>query len=109
MTVTSVTSSPTIDVTRLIATAPIGRFQLRVGGLCGVVTLLDGLDAQITGYLTPALAREWHLAGPAIGQIFSAGLAGKVLGLLGVGSLGPPLGRRGSSARSAAALVGSPV
>jgi hypothetical protein len=72
----AVTSLPTLDVTRLIVTAAVERFLLRAAALCGVVMLFDGLDAQITGDLAPALARGSHLDGAAIGHIFSAGPAG---------------------------------
>ncbi len=97
-------SVTTIDVARLIATARIGSVQVRVGAICGLVTLLDGLDAQIIGYLGPALTREWHLTGPALGQVFSTGLAGMMIGLLATGPLADRFGRRRIIALSAALL-----
>src|SRR5262245_48095089 len=75
----------TIDVPAFIAARNIGRFQILVAFLCAMVVLLDGLNTQVIGYLGPALAKDWHLSRAALGPVFSASLAGLMIGLLVIG------------------------
>lgn len=102
--VLGLTPAGAADVPRLIATAPIGRVQIRVAALCASVVLLDGLDLQIVGYLGPALAQAWHLTPAELGRIFSAGLLGMMAGLLACGPLADRFGRRPVIALSMAVL-----
>lgn len=83
-----------IDIQSFIDSRKVGRFQINVIVLCGLVVLLDGLDTQVIGYLGPALAREWNLSRAALGPVFSASLAGLMMGLLFVAPLADKLGRK---------------
>jgi AAHS family 4-hydroxybenzoate transporter-like MFS transporter len=84
----------TINVAERIDRSPIGRYQIRVVILCALVALLDGLDIQAMGLVTPKLREEWGLPPEAFGPVLSASLAGILVGMLGLGALGDRFGRR---------------
>jgi MFS transporter, AAHS family, 4-hydroxybenzoate transporter len=44
-----------IDVAALIDRQPVGRFQARIVALCFLVLVFDGFDAQVIGFVAPAL------------------------------------------------------
>src|SRR5262249_24555860 len=69
-------------------------FQILVASLCAMVVLFDGLNTQVIGYLGPALSKDWRLPRGALGPIFSASLAGLMIGLLVIGPLSDRLGRK---------------
>ena len=84
----------TISVSERIDGAPVGAYQLRVVVLCALVALLDGLDIQAMGLVTPKLREEWGLDATAFGPVLSASLAGIMVGMMGFGLLGDRFGRR---------------
>jgi MFS transporter, AAHS family, 4-hydroxybenzoate transporter len=83
-----------IDVPAFIDSRKIGRFQILVAALCAMVVLLDGLNTQVIGYLGPVLSKDWNLSRAALGPIFSASLAGLMIGLLVIGPLSDQIGRK---------------
>lgn len=83
-----------VDVTKLIDEHKIGSYQIRVLLLCAVVILIDGFDLQAIGYIAPNLSKEWHLAPGALGPVFSASLAGLMLGALVCGPIADRIGRK---------------
>ena len=83
-----------IDVAAFIDSRKISRFQILVAALCAMVVLLDGLNTQVIGYLGPVLPRDWNLPRAALGPIFSASLAGLMIGLLVIGPLSDHVGRK---------------
>ncbi len=91
-----------IDVQSFIDSRQVGRFQITVITLCALVVLLDGLDTQVIGYLGPALARDWNLSRAALGPVFSASLAGLMIGLLVIAPLADKFGRKWAIIGSAA-------
>ena len=88
------TPAPRIDLPALIDSRPVGALQFTVAALCAGVMLLDGLNTQVIGYLGPALAKDWHLSRAVLAPIFSAGLAGLMVGLLAIGPISDKLGRK---------------
>lgn len=84
----------TVDVRRLIDSRPISRFQLMVGVICAAVVLLDGFDAQVMGYVIPALKTSLKLDQIALGHVQSAGLVGMMIGAMVFGPLADRIGRR---------------
>jgi MFS transporter, AAHS family, 4-hydroxybenzoate transporter len=83
-----------IDIASFFDDRPLGRLQLLVMILCGLVVLFDGLDTQVIGYLGPALSSEWDIPRERLGPIFSASLVGLMVGLLAVGMISDRFGRR---------------
>lgn len=73
---------------------PIGRTQWLTVLLCALVMFLDGFDTQSISYAVPHIAKEWHLAKPALGPIFSAALVGLMVGYLCLSPLSDRFGHR---------------
>jgi hypothetical protein len=75
-------------------TQPSSRLYLKVGILCALAVMMDGFDAQATGFVAPALLAEWHITRLALSPILSSGLVGMLAGALLFGPIGDRLGRR---------------
>lgn len=77
--------------------APVARWtplQLLVVGLCVLINMLDGMDVMVIAYVAPALASDWGVGFEALGVIFSAGLAGMMIGCVFVAPFADTFGRR---------------
>ena len=83
-----------INVGRFIDDRPLSRFQIRTICLCALVVGLDGFDAQALGFVAPALAKDWHLPGGALGPVFGASLFGVMIGSFLFGALADYFGRK---------------
>lgn len=73
---------------------PLNRYHFLVFGLCMLGLLLDGFDAQAMGYVAPALKAQFGLSANDLGRIFSASLAGMLIGAVSLGTLADRIGRR---------------
>ncbi|HTJ26888.1 MAG TPA: MFS transporter [Candidatus Limnocylindria bacterium] len=62
--------------------------------LSAAILILDGLDAQVVGFVAPALAKELGVGPQAIAPVFSLGLFGLMLGALLLGPLADRVGRK---------------
>ena len=83
-----------INVAAVVDGAPLGRFHLRVIGLCALLLFFEGLDLQAIGFAAPAIVRAFGWPQQVLGWVFSAGQAGMVLGALLGGLAGDRWGRR---------------
>ncbi len=72
----------------------VGTRQLAIAGLCGVLAMIDGFDAQAMSFAAPVIARELGSPGPQFGPIFRAGARGALIGVIVQGSLGDRYGRK---------------
>src|SRR5476649_2754624 len=59
---------------------PVSRYQWLTLVLLALLLVTDGYDAQVLGYVVPALAKDWGLEKAAFGPVFSANLLGLTLG-----------------------------
>jgi AAHS family 4-hydroxybenzoate transporter-like MFS transporter len=83
-----------IDPLGLIDRSTVGRFQMQVILLCGLVTLLDGFDIQAIAFVAPTITANWALARGALGPVLAASPIGIMVGALTLSPLGDRFGRR---------------
>jgi MFS family permease len=87
-------ASSSVNITELIDRRPLGRMQITIIVLCGLVALLDGFDLLAIGVAAPAMAGPLHIAPNQLGVVFSAALFGLMLGAFGLGPIADRYGRR---------------
>jgi MFS transporter, AAHS family, 4-hydroxybenzoate transporter len=89
-----VSAPPRIDIAGIVERQRLSPFLLRLVLLSWVVTFFDGFDMNAIAYAAPALAAEFHLDKLMLGNIFSIGLVGTMIGGFALGWLGDRIGRR---------------
>jgi len=87
--------STLVNVSEVIDQRGLGRPQLMIVVLCGLVALLDGFDLQSIGLAAPSIAASLHIPPQRLGGVFSAALAGLMLGAFGLGPVADRIGRKG--------------
>lgn len=88
------TETDTIDIADIIERQKLTGFILRLVAVSVLVTLFDGYDMQGIAYVAPYLQPAFHLDKLMLGNIFSAGIAGNLVGALAIGWLADHFGRR---------------
>jgi MFS transporter, AAHS family, 4-hydroxybenzoate transporter len=83
-----------IEVSDWINQQNISRLQVMVLCLCGACALLEGLDAQIIGFLAPAIIHEWGLVRQNFTPVFMSGLVGLLIGCLLIAPQADQVGRK---------------
>ena len=83
-----------VDVARLLDERRLSPFNYMLIALSWLITLFDGLDMTMISYTAPYLRDELNLSKIMLGNLFSAGTAGMVLGGLVLATLGDRFGRR---------------
>ncbi len=83
-----------VDIPSFINERPISVFQVRVILLCFAVAMIDGFDTQAVAFVAPIVSSEMNFGPQGIGNLYSAGLFGLMLGALGFGSLADRIGRK---------------
>lgn len=69
-------------------------FQVTAVLICLVINFLDGFDVLAIAFAAPSIAADWSVAPTELGIIFSAGLAGMVVGALFLSPYADRIGRR---------------
>jgi MFS transporter, AAHS family, 4-hydroxybenzoate transporter len=82
------------DFRQFIDGQPLSRFQLLVALACGALIFMDGFDAQVMGFVAPALIDQMHITRAAFGPVVSIGLVGMMVGGLAGGPLADRFGRK---------------
>jgi MFS transporter, AAHS family, 4-hydroxybenzoate transporter len=83
-----------LTINAIIDQRPLGRFQVQIAVLCGIVLVLDGFDAQCIGFLAPPISGTLHIPLPAFGGVFAAGLTGLMIGAMAIGPIADRCGRK---------------
>lgn len=84
----------TQDVRDVVREGAMSRFQVIAVTMCMAINALDGFDVLSIAFTGPRIAKEWMLAPTELGLLFSAGLAGMMLGALLLSPLADLIGRR---------------
>lgn len=85
----------TIDVTALIDSRELTRFNYSLIVMCFVVALFDGYDITAASFAAPELVKAWNIHNPGVlGPAFSASLVGILIGSPAFGFVGDRWGRK---------------
>lgn len=84
----------TDDTQHTLRRTPMRPFQILAVALCVLISMIDGFDVLTVAFTGPSIAADWSLTPPQLGLVFSAGLAGMVLGSILIAPLADSLGRR---------------
>jgi MFS transporter, AAHS family, 4-hydroxybenzoate transporter len=93
-----------VNIASIIDRLPLGRHRIGIVVVCFLIALMDGFDTQAIGFAASAIASSLHIPITALGQVFSAGLLGAMLGAFILGPLADRFGRRWMLAGSVVAF-----
>src|SRR2546428_12950207 len=93
-----------IDVSAIIERQKRSRFLVSLIVVSWIIPFFDGFDTNLISFATPYLASEYHLDRIQLGNIFSIGLVGTLIGGLLLGYVGDRIGRRPSVILATAAF-----
>ena len=85
-----------IDVSAIIERQKRSRFLVSLIVVSWIITFFDGFDTNLISFAAPYLASEYHMDRIQLGNIFSIGLVGTLIGGLLLGYVGDRIGRRPS-------------
>jgi MFS transporter, AAHS family, 4-hydroxybenzoate transporter len=83
-----------IDVSEVVERQRVGGFLIGLVATSWIVIFFDGFDSQAIAFAAPYLSSEYHLDRVMMGNIFSSGLVGTLIGGFVFGYLGDRIGRR---------------
>jgi MFS transporter, AAHS family, 4-hydroxybenzoate transporter len=84
----------TIDVSAAIERQRVSAFLVRLVVVTWIITFFDGFDQNVISFAAPTIAPMYHLSRPMMGNVFSVGLVGTMLGGFLFGWIGDRIGRR---------------
>jgi AAHS family 4-hydroxybenzoate transporter-like MFS transporter len=83
-----------VDVSAVIEQQKLGRFLISLVLISWIITFFDGLDSNLISFAAPYFGSQYHLSKIQLGNIFSMGLFGTMVGGFALGYLGDRIGRR---------------
>jgi len=82
------------DIKQRIYNNEMSRFQIFAITVCVLISLIDGFDVLTIAFVAPSISIQWQLTAEQLGVLFSAGLAGMVVGALIISPFADKFGRR---------------
>lgn len=92
----------TVDVSHIIERQKLSGFLIGLVVISWIITFFDGLDSNLISFAAPYFGSEYHLTKNQLGDIFSLGLLGTMIGGFILGYVGDIIGRRPAIILSAA-------
>ncbi|MGH9715346.1 MAG: MFS transporter [Candidatus Acidiferrales bacterium] len=86
----------TTDVSQIIEQQKLTRFIIGLVVVSALVTFFDGFDMNVMSLVAPEMSRALYLSKIMMGNVFSAGLLGTMVGGFVFGYFGDRIGRRPS-------------
>ena len=83
-----------VDVSKIIERQKLGGFLIGLVLVSWIITFFDGLDTNLISFAAPYFGSQYHLTKLQLGNIFSMGLFGTMVGGFALGYLGDRIGRR---------------
>lgn len=83
-----------VDVSEIIERQKLGSFLIGLVLVSWIITFFDGLDSNLISFAAPYFGAQYHLSKLQLGNIFSMGLFGTMVGGFALGYLGDRAGRR---------------
>jgi AAHS family 4-hydroxybenzoate transporter-like MFS transporter len=87
-------SRDTIDVSVVIEQQRLSRFLVGLVLMSWIITFFDGFDSNLISFAAPYFGPRYHLDRIQLGNIFSMGLFGTLIGGFILGYVGDRIGRR---------------
>ncbi len=87
-------ASNRVDVSAIIERQKLSGFLVALVVTSWIITFFDGYDMNVIGFAAPYFAKEFDLTRMMIGNVFSAGTFGLLVGGFLFGYLGDKVGRR---------------
>jgi AAHS family 4-hydroxybenzoate transporter-like MFS transporter len=84
----------TIDVSQVIERQKLSRFLVSLVIISWIITFFDGFDSNVISFAAPYFGAEYHLSRVQLGNVFSMGLLGTLIGGFIFGYVGDRIGRR---------------
>jgi AAHS family 4-hydroxybenzoate transporter-like MFS transporter len=89
-----VTSQNIVDVSEVIERQKLSWFLVGLVVVSWIITFFDGYDQNVIAFAAPYLTSEYHLDRVMMGNVFSMGLVGTMIGGFLFGFIGDKFGRR---------------
>lgn len=83
-----------VDVSGIVESQKLSRFLLSLVVISWMITFFDGFDSNVISFAAPYFGSEYHLTRLQLGNIFSMGLLGTLIGGFIFGYAGDRIGRR---------------
>jgi benzoate transport len=83
-----------MDVRQAIRTQPMRRLQILTVAVAIAITMIDGYEILVMGFVAPVLSREWRIGPVQVGYLLSAGIFGMAAGATFLSPLADRFGRR---------------
>ena len=83
-----------VNISKFIDESPVSGLQKRVFALVLTLAVLDGLDAQVIGFVIPALSAEWDAPVQSFGLLLALSGAAMLLGSFAFGPVADKWGRK---------------